>query len=171
MYLTVNYDLQQFQLAPAIIGDVVTPDLVSFYSPSANSCPASARNGSYTGAIVVGWTLTIIPTILCLYSFKRRHIAKKLGTTIVENLAEESRLIENMEEEDIYTDRQTRAHRAPTGLQISVIGQHYLLLHSHVSDFLRFIQHILFPAGQSCGKLLPSDNIRVKWKCVCATSS
>lgn len=144
MYLTVNYALQQFQLAPAVIDDVVALDLVSFYSPSPNSCSASARNGSYTGTIVIGWTLTIIPTILYLYSFKRRHIAKKVGTTIVENLVESRLTTENVEEEDIYTDRQTQWHRAPTGLQISVIGQHYLLLHSHVSDFLRLILHIFF---------------------------
>lgn len=71
MYLTINYPLQQFQLAPAVTETVPPPVLVSFGSGAIN-CTPSPRDNTYIGVVVVGCVLAVIILIvLCVYVSRR----------------------------------------------------------------------------------------------------
>jgi len=68
MYLTVNYDPQQFQLVPAVTNNVVASDLVPFDYLSSVVCLTAPPDHWFIGVIVLSCVVAIILIILCILS-------------------------------------------------------------------------------------------------------
>lgn len=76
MYLTVNYALQQFQIAPAVTQSVAALDLVPLVNPSSINCPPGPPDKAYIGVIVEGCVLAVVLIILIIlgvYYFRKKR--------------------------------------------------------------------------------------------------
>ena len=71
LYLAVNYDLQQFMLAPVDTETVGVLDIVSFNSTSSFDCPSNSNKWSI-GVIVLAVILALLVIIICIYVYKKR---------------------------------------------------------------------------------------------------
>jgi hypothetical protein len=70
LYLAVNYDLQQFMLAPINTEIVGALDIVPFNNTGSFDCPSSPNKWSI-GVIVLGVVLTLFIIVLCLYVYRK----------------------------------------------------------------------------------------------------
>jgi flagellar biosynthesis/type III secretory pathway M-ring protein FliF/YscJ len=75
VYLTVNYDLQQFQIALVVDESVATSNIVPFDNTNSIDCTPPTRDNAYIGVIVVGCALAIILIIAPILYF--RHINRQ----------------------------------------------------------------------------------------------
>jgi hypothetical protein len=66
VYLTVNYALQQFQIAPAVTQSAAALDLVPLVNPSSINCPSGPPGKAYIGVIVEGCVLAVVLIILII---------------------------------------------------------------------------------------------------------
>jgi hypothetical protein len=76
VYLTVNYALQQFQIAPAVTQSVAALDLVPLVNPSSINCPPGPHGKAYIGVIVEGCVLAVVLIILIIlgvYYFREKR--------------------------------------------------------------------------------------------------
>jgi hypothetical protein len=84
VYLTVNYDLQQFQLAPAVTGTGAALALVPFQSSNSITCPSSPRDSSYIGVIVLGCALAMILLLATILYLRHRNNRNRTNTSTSE---------------------------------------------------------------------------------------
>jgi len=80
VYLTVNYALQQFQIAPAVTQSVAAVDLVPLVDSSSISCPPGPRGKTYIGVIVVGCVLAVVLIIVIILGDNLRKQKKARAT-------------------------------------------------------------------------------------------
>ena len=78
MYLTVNYALQQFQIAPAVTQSAAALDLVPLVNPSSINCPSGPPGKAYIGVIVEGCVLAVVLIILIILGVYYFRIRQKL---------------------------------------------------------------------------------------------
>lgn len=71
LYLTANYPLQQFQLAPAVTEAAGAVDLRPFENANSLTCEDSPRDKAYIGVIVLGCVIGLILIIFCIWLFRR----------------------------------------------------------------------------------------------------
>jgi hypothetical protein len=76
LYLTVNYPLQQFQLAPAVTEAAGAVDLRPFENANSITCQDSSRDDAYIGVIVLGCVIGVILIAFCAWLLRRRMQTK-----------------------------------------------------------------------------------------------
>jgi hypothetical protein len=87
VYLTVNYDLQQFQIALAVNQSAGVVDIVPFDNTNSIDCPPPPRDNTYIGVIVVGCALFVVLIIVGAYLFGKR-MQKKDGAKMPNDIPE-----------------------------------------------------------------------------------